>query len=315
MQVNFIDLIEKAHSLNDGIFTNTQFNFLNDYNTNYESVDMNLSVLYGSRIFHIYGNDFEKTYINFTKMWDGYLKLNGYNWQRIYNAMITEYSPLENYDKKSEITTTYNGKEKNTNIESENSNISVDKNITDSTSNTQSIVGDNTIVESGEDSSINTNIVTISETNNVTKNNGKQKSENKLEKTTYNDSTFFDVDKNTTNSDAFTDSEIVENNSNNNTTSNSKSNRSNTSTSNSSENLSNTLESEHNEDNSITNSSNKNLENVKTFENRNDVVVEHTHGNIGVTTSTKMLEDEYLLRQKLDFYMNLFTKFIYTYSY
>ena len=315
MQVNFIDLIEKAHSLKDGIFTHTQFNFLNDYNINYESIDINISVLYGSRIFHIYGDDFEKTYINFTKMWDGYLKLNGYNWQRIYDAMITEYSPLENYDKKSEITTSYNGKEKNTNIESGNSNISVDKNITDSTSNTQSIVGDNTTVESGEDSSVNTNIVAISETNNVTKNNGKQKSENVLEKTTYNDNTFFDVDKNTTNSDAFTDSEIVENNLNNNTTLNSKSNRSNTSTSNSSENLSNTLESEHNEDNSITNSSNKNLENVKTFENRNDVIIEHTHGNIGVTTSTKMLEDEYLLRQKLDFYMNLFTKFIYTYSY
>lgn len=73
------------------------------------------------------------------------------------------------------------------------------------------------------------------------------------------------------------------------------------------------------ENDAQTNSNEKSFENRETnstlsFNERKDKVIEHTYGNIGVTTSTQMLEGEYALRMR-SFYLELFEKIIKTFTF
>lgn len=54
--------------------------------------------------------------------------------------------------------------------------------------------------------------------------------------------------------------------------------------------------------------------NTKSFENRQNVVEEYTHGNIGVIDSATMLDKFLEQRWKLDFYKNLFGRFLLEYT-
>lgn len=54
--------------------------------------------------------------------------------------------------------------------------------------------------------------------------------------------------------------------------------------------------------------------NTHSFNDRVDIFTEHTFGNIGVTTTDKMLEEFITLRPTLDFYNMLFENFLLEYS-
>lgn len=57
-----------------------------------------------------------------------------------------------------------------------------------------------------------------------------------------------------------------------------------------------------------------NLSNVKSFEDRKDIVEEKTFGNIGVTTNDQMLKSFIDLRFELDFYNDIFKRFLFDYT-
>lgn len=62
-----------------------------------------------------YGKNIEQANDRFISLWRQYLdqEVNQHNWWMAYRAFYTEYNPVENYDRKTDSTTTYQGKETN----------------------------------------------------------------------------------------------------------------------------------------------------------------------------------------------------------
>lgn len=160
------------------------------------------------------------------------VKMLRYPILNMYRTIIQEYNPIENYDKMSEITTDYMGKEKTT-YNTTDANVK-------SGSVADSKVGKETNNETGS----------IQDVNMTSAYNKSDFTPNDSSTTTYNNH------KNETTFDNRTDTTTY---------------------------------------NNVTDTATKTGTDTKDFEDRQDKIVEHTHGNIGVTTSAQMLESERVL--------------------
>lgn len=92
----------------------SDFAFMQDYVKSYQDIDTSIMLLYGERVISLYlpenytGQDL---YNSFNKLFNGYLSINEYNINRIYEALHIDYKPLDNYDKESTITLKMDGQE------------------------------------------------------------------------------------------------------------------------------------------------------------------------------------------------------------
>lgn len=87
------------------------FTFLSQYYTDANVIDKSIVNRFNS--FMHYNSFIDDDVTAWDDMFKGYAIMNASNFQRIYDALLAEYNPIENYDKQSEIKTTYEGKESN----------------------------------------------------------------------------------------------------------------------------------------------------------------------------------------------------------
>lgn len=110
---NYSEPYTGLFSVNVGGDANLQF--MTGYNSDSMDFDLtHISALYGSRRFRAVSFRQLDAVDSFRKTWSAWLNANKANWQRVYDAIAEEYKPLENYNKTSTITTTYAGRETNT---------------------------------------------------------------------------------------------------------------------------------------------------------------------------------------------------------
>lgn len=70
---------------------------------------------------------------NFDSLWAGFLYMHYSDYQKMYDALLKEYNPIENYDKHSLIKTTYEGTESNTHTKEGSESTTITKEGTEST--------------------------------------------------------------------------------------------------------------------------------------------------------------------------------------
>ena len=252
-------------------------------------------------------------------------KANEYRYNTLYSTIIQEYNPIENYKMIENITVNYKGSEKNV-----NNFLGKEKNSVEyvgKEKNSTNYLGNESITDTKSGSESNTLTKSGSESNTLTKSGSENVNESATRgditttrkkapfdsETFYNDSqdltsqsnedvtntttTFTDrADINTTNFIGRTD-----------TNTNTFSDRTDTSTTNYN-NVKNDInksfngrkdenikEFENRNDTSVKEYENRSDENIKTFTEREDITTHTRSGNIGVTTSQKMLESERLI--------------------
>lgn len=80
------------------------------YDQNYEKIDKFIVNKFAN--FFLFNALGENDITFFDDAWKAYFIMNADNFQRIYDGLLIEYNPVENYDKHSTITTEYKGSEK-----------------------------------------------------------------------------------------------------------------------------------------------------------------------------------------------------------
>lgn len=83
-----------------------EFSFMQEYINKYTLIDTNIITLYGSRRIVLPKS---KT---FSQLFNGFLTMQKEPFTRFYNSISMDFSPIENYDKTSDITTNFVGSEK-----------------------------------------------------------------------------------------------------------------------------------------------------------------------------------------------------------
>lgn len=256
----------------EGLFkvdSNT-YQFMEYYNNNYQFIDYNFIIKYGSWYILDTGLT-DSPFAHFKRMFQGYLATHSNNWNRIYEALNAEYGILDNYNGESKITVSELGTEgtKHT-VDGQKE---IDSSMTGSRENAHSITGSkkDTMKELPD----NNNNYSDTQTTQISPEGGstytnQSKITNETEKRSASNETTFTNYKET-------DTETF-----NNYKTSVKEGYSN--------NYADKLE--------------------KSFTDRKTITEEVKHGNLGVTTSQSMIKDEVLLRLTNNFYELLFVDFV-----
>ena len=244
------------------------YTFFNAYIANSQKLDLALiAPKYSERVYVSTSFSEDETDLNIFKSHFGaWLSVNADNYQKIYDSILEEYNPLDNYDKTSTITTERTGQETHTNQTQTNNSM------VEATKNTQS-------AEQTENMSHGNN-TTVNHTGTTV---NKRKPFNGSESTEYSRGEIPNDD--TTTAQTETNNNTIGNKSTNNT------------------------------DSTVTNTGAQNGSDILSFTDRKDIVTERTRGNIGVTTSSAMLSEFLNTRWGINFYEDLFKKFLFDYTY
>lgn len=266
------------------------------YRSNARNIDRTIVRLYGSRVFepieeHTSNNDTLYEFMNSTREWamSNYHVIN-----KEYEVMAAEYDPLSNYDKKSTITTTKNGKEIVDNTITGNKIEELQKIGLEKNKNTKKGYDQIDYTKDGEEittESSDTSIVRVVEKENSPYD---MNSYEENEKTTETENPYrkesnlsyvgrVDSEKHSYSNDYSND------------TITSYEDRKDVSTSKYSDDYSN--------------------KNTTSFVDRNDVIEERTYGNIGVTTSTQMAKDEMSLRWGMEWVIEIIKRCLFDLTY
>ena len=266
------------------------------YRSNARNIDRTIVRLYGSRVFEPIeerdsNTDILYEFMNSTREWamSNYHVVN-----REYEIMAAEYDPLSNYDKKSTITTTKNGKEIVDNTITGNKIEELQKIGLEKNQNTKKGYDQIDYTKDGEEittDSSDTSIVRVVEKENSPYD---MNSYEENEKTTETENPYrkesnlsyvgrVDSEKHSYSNDYSND------------TITSYEDRKDVSTSKYSDDYSN--------------------KNTTSFVDRNDVIEERTYGNIGVTTSTQMARDEMSLRWGMEWVIEIIKRCLFDLTY
>lgn len=266
------------------------------YRSNARNIDRTIVRLYGSRVFEPIeerdsDTDILYEFMNSTREWamSNYHVIN-----REYEIMVAEYDPLSNYDKKSTITTTKNGKEIVDNTITGNKIEELQKIGLEKNKNTKRGYDQIDYTKDGEEittDSSDTSIVRVVEKENSPYD---MNSYEENEKTTETENPYrkesnlsyvgrVDSEKHSYSNDYSND------------TITSYEDRKDVSTSKYSDDYSN--------------------KNTTSFVDRNDVMEERTYGNIGVTTSTQMAKDEMALRWGMEWVIEIIKRCLFDLTY
>ena len=266
------------------------------YRSNARNIDRTIVRLYGSRVFEPIeerdsDTDILYEFMNSTREWamSNYHVIN-----REYEVMVAEYDPLSNYDKKSTITTTKNGKEIVDNTITGDKIEELQKIGLEKNQNTKKGYDQIDYTKDGEEittDSSDTSIVRVIEKENSPYD---MNSYEENEKTTETENPYrkesnlsyvgrVDSEKHSYSNDYSND------------TITSYEDRKDVSTSKYSDDYSN--------------------KNTTSFIDRNDVVEERTYGNIGVTTSTQMAKDEMALRWGMEWVIEIIKRCLFDLTY
>lgn len=327
--MKLIEIYKTLNKNNKGLFESPsllEYTFMQDYLTNElcKHIDKSIIRKFANREFI----SLEDTEDTIEQEWlecvNGYIVSQRYNLEQLWTMLHTQYNPLYNYDKISEIETTKVG---TTSEKTGTVTRTIDKTGTETDTNTESGSITDTNIESGSISDITTRTGTESDSANRSGNNGGTTTIGELVVNVENKdnpwnspSTTVANGSSTSTSEEQTNSEhgeFTETNTNTHTYSNVKDEKS-------------TTYNAHTNEKNVTYNAHKN-ENVHTFTNRKDTdkivydmsdaqsitenTIENTHGNIGTLTSSQMLMQEYDARWKVDFYNDLFTRIIFELTY
>lgn len=264
--------IYKDRPTGEGLFqvdSNT-YPFMGYYNENYQLIDYDFIIKYGSWYILDTGLT-DSPFAHFKRMFQGYLATHSNNWNRIYEALNTEYGILDNYNGESKITVSELGTEgtKHT-VDGQKE---IDSSMTGSKENVLAITGSKK--ETMKELPDNSNKYSDTQTTQISPEGGstfanQTKVTNETEKRSASNETAFTNYKET-NTETFNNykTSVKEGYSNN---------------------YADKLE--------------------KSFTDRKTVTEEVKHGNLGVTTSQQMISSELELRLKNNFYEMIFDDFV-----
>lgn len=264
--------IYKDRPAGEGLFKvdNNTYTFMEYYNNNYQLIDYNFIIKYGSWYILDTGLT-DSPFAHFKTLFQGYLATHSNSWSRIYEALNTEYGILDNYNGESKITVSELGTEgtKHT-VDGQKE---INSNMTGSKENELAITGSKK--ETMKELPDNNTKYSDTQTTQISPEGGntfanQTKVTNETEKrSASNETTFTNYKEKNTESFNNYKSNVTESYSNN---------------------YADKIE--------------------KSFNGRQTVTEELKHGNLGVTTSQSMIESEISLRLKNNFYEMIFDDFV-----
>lgn len=239
--------------------------FMDPYSGMYSTIDKFLANRYAD--FFIYNVISDDDVQFFDDAWTAFYHLNKDSFQKIYDGLLEEYNPVENYDKKSEIVTSYTGTEKD-----ELTRTGTEK---DELTRTGSEKTENTIAGK--------------EVNKISNPEGGYTDSSTTSISPEDSNSFYNKEKTVAHTDHREDTSETEFINRKDTSESSFTDRKDTS------------------ERSFTNRKDTT---EKSFNERKDTVVEHTHGNVGVSESSAILQHEIEMRLVNSFYPLIFNRFL-----
>lgn len=264
--------IYKDKPAGEGLFQvdNISFPFMENYNGNYQLIDYDFIIKYGSWYILDTGLT-DSPFAHFKRMFQGYLATHNNSLNRIYEALNTEYGILDNYNGESKTTVSELGTEGTSHTIDGQKEIG--SSMTGSRENELSITGSKkeTMKELPDNNTkySDTQTTQISPEGGSSFTNQSKITTESEKRSVSNETTFTNYKE--TNTETFNNykSNVTE---------------------------------------SYSNDYVDKLE--KAFNNRQTVTEELKHGNLGVTTSQSMIESEISLRLKNNFYEMIFDDFV-----
>lgn len=272
--MKLVDLLDiyKDRPAGEGLFKvdNNTYPFMVYYNNNYQLIDYNFIIKYGSWYILDTGLT-DSPFAHFKALFQGYLDTHNNSWNRIYDALNSEYGILDNYNGESKITVSELGTEgtKHT-VDGQKE---IDSSITGSRENVHSITGSkkDTMKELPDNNNnySDTQTTQISPEGGSTYTNQSKITTETEKRSASNETTFTNYKETDTETFNNYKTSVKEGYSNN---------------------YADKLE--------------------KSFTDRKTITEEVKHGNLGVTTSQQMISSEIELRLKNNFYEMIFYDFV-----
>lgn len=264
--------IYKDRPAGEGLFKvdNITYPFMEYYNNNYQLIDYNFIIKYGSWYILDTGLT-DSSFAHFKTLFQGYLATHNNSWNRIYVALNSEYGILDNYSGESKITVSELGTEgtKHT-VDGQKE---IDSSMTGSRENAHSITGSkkDTMKELPDNNTkySDTQTTQISPEGGSTFTNQSKVTNETEKRSVSNETTFTNYKETDTETFNNYKTSVKEGYSNN---------------------YADKLE--------------------KSFTDRKTITEEVKHGNLGVTTSQQMISSELDLRLKNNFYDMIFDDFV-----